>query len=227
MDRVELEAFITLGLSLQEIGRIYQKDHSTIGYWLKKHGLRSAHHDRFAPRGALDRDHLAALVDRGLTTTQIAAATARSTSTVRYWLDRHGLRTVRARQPYPAGPKPRRASRWCLTHGEADFILERSGYYRCTRCRADRVADRRRKVKATLVDEAGGRCALCGYSRYAGALHFHHVEPAAKSFAIARAGVTRSLARARAEAAKCVLLCANCHAEIEAGVANLCDRQVE
>jgi hypothetical protein len=29
-------------------------------------------------------------------------------------------------------------------------------------------------------------------------------------------GITRSLARLRAEAAKCVLLCANCHAEVEA-----------
>jgi len=34
-------------------------------------------------------------------------------------------------------------------------------------------------------------------------------------------GVTRSLARAKAEAEKCVLLCANCHAEVESGVRSL------
>jgi hypothetical protein len=34
-------------------------------------------------------------------------------------------------------------------------------------------------------------------------------------------GVTLSLARLRAEARKCVLLCGNCHAEVEAGVANI------
>jgi predicted HNH restriction endonuclease len=34
-------------------------------------------------------------------------------------------------------------------------------------------------------------------------------------------GVTRSLAAARAEMAKCVLLCANCHAEVEAGISAL------
>jgi hypothetical protein len=34
-------------------------------------------------------------------------------------------------------------------------------------------------------------------------------------------GVTRSRAEARAEARKCVLLCANCHAEVEAGYRSL------
>jgi hypothetical protein len=33
--------------------------------------------------------------------------------------------------------------------------------------------------------------------------------------------VARSIARARDEAGKCVLLCANCHAEVEAGLVRL------
>jgi hypothetical protein len=36
-----------------------------------------------------------------------------------------------------------------------------------------------------------------------------------------RKGVARSLEKARAEPRKCVLLCANCHAEVEAGVLGL------
>jgi hypothetical protein len=35
---------------------------------------------------------------------------------------------------------------------------------------------------------------------------------------LSRRGVTRALVEAREEARKCVLLCANCHAEVEAGV---------
>lgn len=62
---------------------------------------------------------------------------------------------------------------------------------------------------------------LCGYSRFDAALQFHHVDPAAKSFALSREGVTRSLAKARQEAEKCVLLCANCHAEVEGGFVEL------
>ena len=62
---------------------------------------------------------------------------------------------------------------------------------------------------------------LCGYDRSLSGLHFHHVDPAQKAFALSRQGVTRSLAAARAEAGKCVLLCSNCHAEVEAGTAQL------
>ena len=46
----------------------------------------------------------------------------------------------------------------------------------------------------------------------------HRGDPSSKRFQLAREGVTRSLERARAEAKKCVLLCANCHVEVEAGV---------
>ena len=42
-----------------------------------------------------------------------------------------------------------------------------------------------------------------------------------KRFSVAGRGVTRSLADAREEAKKCVLLCSNCHAEVEAGVRSL------
>jgi hypothetical protein len=78
-----------------------------------------------------------------------------------------------------------------------------------------------RTVKALLVAEAGGACSLCGYAGSIAALHFHHVDRAQKSFALGPTGVTRSLEAARAEAAKCVLLCATCHAEVESGAKRL------
>ena len=68
-----------------------------------------------------------------------------------------------------------------------------------------------------LVAEAGGRCAICGYDRCVWNLHFHHVDPDAKSFAMTM-GSGKSIAAYRAEALKCVLLCANCHGEVEFGV---------
>ena len=69
--------------------------------------------------------------------------------------------------------------------------------------------------------EAGGSCSLCGYDRYAGALQFHHLDPEVKSFSLSERGISRSLAKARLEVAKCILVCANCHAELEAGVAQM------
>jgi len=92
---------------------------------------------------------------------------------------------------------------------------------RCLRCRSEAVARRRRLIKRQLVTEAGGHCHICGYDRYIGALQFHHLDPAAKTFSVGQAGLTRSLERARQEAQKCALLCSNCHAEVEGGLASL------
>ena len=76
-------------------------------------------------------------------------------------------------------------------------------------------------MKQILVAESGGCCRRCGFAEHPAALQFHHVDPATKSFSLSVQGVTRSLAKARAEARKCVLLCANCHALVEAGAATV------
>jgi hypothetical protein len=83
------------------------------------------------------------------------------------------------------------------------------------------VQRHRRELKRVLVEDAGGECVLCGYDRALSGLHFHHVDRAQKEFALSRQGITRSLESARAEARKCVLLCSNCHAEVEAGAVRL------
>jgi hypothetical protein len=76
-------------------------------------------------------------------------------------------------------------------------------------------------MKALLVEEAGGCCVICGYDRNIRALQFHHVDPALKRLSLSGQGVTYSIETLRAEARKCVLLCANCHAEVEASAAEL------
>ncbi len=60
-----------------------------------------------------------------------------------------------------------------------------------------------------------------GYVRHIGALQFHHRPGETKQFGVADRGLTRSLQAVRAEAAKCVLLCTNCHSEVEAGIVNV------
>jgi 5-methylcytosine-specific restriction endonuclease McrA len=109
----------------------------------------------------------------------------------------------------------------CPRHGQTTFIRRSAGGYRCASCRSEAVSRRRRRIKAVLVEEAGGSCAVCGYDRCVSALEFHHRVPAEKRFSLSHRGVARSLEKARAEASKCVLLCANCHAEVEAGIVAL------
>ena len=58
---------------------------------------------------------------------------------------------------------------------------------------------------------------MCGYDRTPYNLHFHHVDPQAKSFGIAVSS-GKALAAYLDEIEKCVLVCANCHGEIETGL---------
>lgn len=167
-------------------------------------------------RQPVTRELLEECVARGLSARQIGEEIGLNVSTVRHHLRRHELRTTRA-----VAATLRREQGVCPTHGPATFVLRPDGYRRCVRCRSDAVIRRRREVKEILVAEAGGACRLCGYAAYVGALHFHHRDPATKRFALSRAGISMSIAAARAEAAKCVLVCANCHAEVEAGVATI------
>jgi transposase-like protein len=221
MDAGVLEAYLREGLSLERIGELTGRHPSTVGYWVKQHGLSAVHRDRHAAKGGIDRETLAALVDAGLTTREIAERLGFSQSTVRHWLRRHGLRTHRAQRPHSNGTRgkdPDRKTMICARHGETLFWLEARGIYRCLRCRSEAVARRRRKLKAILVADAGGRCSLCGYDRYIGALQFHHRDGQTKEFGLADRGLTRSLDAVREEARKCILLCANCHSEVEAGI---------
>ncbi|HEX8086762.1 MAG TPA: helix-turn-helix domain-containing protein [Solirubrobacteraceae bacterium] len=223
MDREALAGWIEEGLSLDEIGRRTGRHPSTVSYWLRKHGLEPANRDRHAARGGIARETLERLVERHLTVREIASEVQRSAATVRHWLRRYDLRTtrearLRAKRATPIGG---RFVAVCSKHGEREFVVRRDNTSQCVRCRAEAVARRRRRVKALLVAEAGGACALCGYDRCIAALQFHHRDPATKRLEIAGRGTALSLRTLREEARKCVLLCGNCHAEVEAGVARL------
>lgn len=218
MDRDSLEECLREGMSLSEIGRRVGRHESTVGYWVERYGLRAVNREKHAARGPLSREELQGLVDEGASITEIAATLDRGKATVRYWLREYELQTTWARRRQGSAAGQQRMILQCVYHGLTEFQLRRGGGYKCLKCRSDAVVRRRRRVKQLLIEEAGGACVCCGYSRCAAALQFHHVDPGSKSFELSRRGVTRSLARARAEAKKCVLLCANCHAEVEAGV---------
>jgi hypothetical protein len=68
--------------------------------------------------------------------------------------------------------------------------------------------------KVELVARFGGRCARCGYDRNLAALAWHHLDPRMKSFELdLRTLSNRSFEAIDREVRKCILLCANCHAE--------------
>jgi transposase len=225
MVREVLEEMLREGCSLEEIGRRVDRHPSTVSYWLRKHGLLAAHRERHASIGGVNRDMLTLLVQEGLSGRAIATRLGCSLATVRHWLGVYGLETAAAAR--------RRALAVARTAGEREPTIEccRCGPtrhrffpdrgYVCLACRSRAVIRRRRKVKEILVEEAGGACARCGFADSMAALQFHHLDPSVKEFQISRHGATRSIERARAEARKCILLCANCHAAVECGDAAL------
>jgi transposase len=226
MDRGSLELLLGQGSSVERIAKRFGKHPSTVSYWMAKHGLEAVNREKHAARGGIERERLEALVEAGMTIAQIARACGLSKATVRHWMGRYGLRTENARTGGAAGTASAAKDAGllavrmsCKRHGETDFILEGRGHYRCKRCRSETISRRRRRVKEILVLEAGGRCCVCGYDRHPAALQFHHVDPSIKVLPVSTASANgASLDALRAEAKKCVLLCSNCHAEVESGM---------
>ena len=226
MDRDALQLLLAQGVSVEQIGRRFGRHPSTVSYWMRKHGLEAPNRAKHAGKGGIEREQLVELVGRGMTIAEIGEEVGLSKGAVRHWLGRYGLQTShrRGRRSVADSRDAKQAGRLTITmpcahHGDTEFLLEGRGSYRCRLCRSEAVSRRRRTLKAMLVADAGGRCSLCGYSRHVGALHFHHVDSGTKRMNVSASGIAYRLDALREEARKGVLLCANCHAEVEAGVA--------
>jgi transposase-like protein len=227
MTKEELEGYLAEGLSLERIGKRVGRSPSTISYHLKKHGLKPVNQGKHANRGPIPELKLRTLAAEKKPVRQMARELDRSPSTVRYWLAKDGIEVygIKGNREKALAARARGATvirLRCRHHGETDFYVEpQNAHYKCKRCRKERVAEKRRELKDRLVREAGGRCVLCGYDRCLGALEFHHRDRKTKLFGIAMKGRTKSFEKLLAEARKCALLCANCHAEVERGVTTI------
>ena len=80
------------------------------------------------------------------------------------------------------------------------------------------VQKRRKNIRWKAIAYKGGRCQICSYDRCAEALEFHHLSSSRKDFGISSKGYTRSWNKVLEELEKCILLCANCHRELHAGL---------
>src|SRR3954451_2455170 len=127
MDRDSLAVLLGQGLLLAEIGRRFGRDESTIGYWVKKHGLQAVNADKHVARGGLTKELLEPLADEGASVREIASLTGFSATAVRYWLRRHGLATLAAGRRAD-GRRARAQGRAtalldCAVHGETEFFM--------------------------------------------------------------------------------------------------------
>lgn len=84
---------------------------------------------------------------------------------------------------------------------------------------SEAVIDWRKRKKIELVKYKGGKCEICSYNKSVNALQFHHKNPKDKDFTVS--GKSLSFEKLKKEVDKCVLVCANCHAEIHEGLIQL------
>lgn len=79
-----------------------------------------------------------------------------------------------------------------------------------------RVNNHQNKKVALVAEwkqESG--CVVCGYNRCAKSLHYHHLDPSEKNFDVSHGAKSRKIEDVKKEIKKCVILCANCHSELE------------
>jgi len=80
----------------------------------------------------------------------------------------------------------------------------------------------RKKLKLKAIKYKGGECKLCGYRKNPTSLSFHHIDSSKKEAEISRLIMSvKCWNTIKKELDKCVLLCANCHLEVHAGVTEL------
>lgn len=106
-----------------------------------------------------------------------------------------------------------RSEEYCDKHGYTEFTYSSKYKIKCVKCQSRRKSLRKNLNRKQLLEEHGSKCSKCSYNKCESALQFHHIDPSKKEFEISESAY--SLENLKAEAKKCILLCANCHAEVE------------
>ena len=166
----------------------------------------------------MEPNKLKELVELGLSQRGIAEQLNTSQTNIRYWLKKHNLTTF----------KPIVNTRECpccknnlpLNAFYARRGKDGSSVY-CKECTSNQTLKRQRELKEQAIQYKGGKCSVCDYNKYQGALEFHHLDPSKKDFSISQVRNTSFNDKIKAELDKCVLLCANCHREVHAGLIEL------
>lgn len=148
----------------------------------------------------------------------IAKAENISQTTVRYYLLKYSIKRNTSNSDKPDPSRSKKCPSCNVVKPGSDFYWQsgkraRQGSW-CKSCMNSQVVRRQQDYKKQAVELKGGKCSVCGYSKYLGALEFHHLDPYKKDLNIAM--ITQSSKKFKQlteELDKCVLLCANCHRE--------------
>ena len=166
----------------------------------------------------MKKKELEAFISKGCSIREIALEMVVSPTTVRYWLEKHSLKTKPKIKKQKYKELTAQGLRYCtaceLTLKIEMFYLRSNGKPMswCKSCANEASLLRQQELKQQAVAYKGGSCEDCGYNRCLAALEFHHLDPAEKDPSWASMKMW-SFDRVKPELDKCALLCANCHRE--------------
>lgn len=157
----------------------------------------------------MEKEMLIKLINEEMSGYDIAKKLNCSQTNIRYWLKKYNLKTIK--------PTKKKCPK-CKKIKILDEFYSRRGIHGgsvyCIECSNDEGKERARNFKKKCVEYKGGECENCGYSKYIGALHFHHKDPNEKDFSLSRVKSHSFDDKVKKELDKCLLVCANCHSEI-------------
>jgi hypothetical protein len=91
----------------------------------------------------------------------------------------------------------------------------------------EKKRDYKKKIRAAkkkkIIDRFGAKCQICFYDKCQNSLNFHHIDPSTKCFEVSDAICRLNIPDEdlEKELKKCILICANCHNEIHAGMTEI------
>lgn len=90
----------------------------------------------------------------------------------------------------------------------------------CGKCHNEYTIKLGQEKRRYAIDKLGGKCAICGYAKYIGAIDIHHLDSSLKDEQF-RQLRSWSLERIDKEIQNCVALCRVCHSEVHAGITEI------
>ena len=159
----------------------------------------------------MEKSQLEKFITDGYSVRGIAKQKGCGATTIRYWLKKYCLSTIKKAPNLNINYK-------CCRCGEVDpskFYGNKKTI--CSKCHNQYCKKNGWERKQQALIFMGGKCQRCGYSAYAGSLDFHHVDPTLKD---PRWRYMRGWSWSKIEShlSGCVLLCSNCHREFHGGL---------
>jgi predicted transcriptional regulator len=215
---------IDTGYTTKQIANEINISPSSVKLHLKKLNLRTVH---WRPPLNIDRAVVEDLIKQHCSTREIATKFNCSQCAIKCRLKEWKLKTnpkwtiarKNIRIEIEDGYKTCSKCKQKKELNSSNFYMRKDGrfHYWCKRCNNFISHNRQKKMKRDAVAYKGGKCYICGYSKYVGSMDFHHVDPTRKDFAISSLrSYTWSIIQQELD--KCILVCKNCHGEIHGKV---------